>query len=68
MDNVAVTSHYASYSEYAFYRARIQLGEEAVRIATGYLPMSLINPDVVRIIPKRERALDWAIMSKNHRR
>ena len=68
MGNVAVTNHYASYSEYAFYRAKIQLGEEAVRTATGYMPMSLINPNVVRIIPKRERAVDWAIMSKNHRR
>ena len=68
MGNVAVTSHYASYSEYAFYRAKIQLGEEAVRIATGYMPMSLINPDVARTIPKRERAVDWAIMSKNYRR
>ena len=46
MDNVAVTNHYASFSELAWDRAQSQLGEEAVRIATGSWPMSHINPDV----------------------
>ncbi len=62
MDNVAVTNHYASYSEKAWERANKQLGEEAVRIATGYWPMSLINPGVQTKLPSRKRAIAWEIM------
>lgn len=60
MDNVAVTGHYASYSEAAWERALTQLGQEAVRIASGHWPMSLINPDVRHEIPPRKPARAWA--------
>ena len=59
MDNVSVTSHYASYSEVAFTRRITQLGEEGVRIALGQWPMSLINPAVQATIPARDPARAW---------
>ena len=59
MDNVSLTNHYASYSEVAWERAQTQLGEEAVRIAIGMWPMSLINPDVRHVIPPRAPARSW---------
>jgi D-3-phosphoglycerate dehydrogenase len=61
MDNVSLTNHYASYSEVAWERAQTQLGEEAVRIAAGMWPMSLINPDVRHVIPPREAARSWEV-------
>jgi D-3-phosphoglycerate dehydrogenase len=61
MDNVSLTNHYASYSEVAWERAQTQLGEEAVRIATGMWPMSLINPDVRHVIPPRKAARSWEV-------
>jgi len=61
MDNVAVTSHYASYSETAWERAQTQAGEEAVRIATGSLPMEFINPAVMQNVPARPRAKIWEV-------
>lgn len=61
MDNVAVTNHYASYSEVAFERAGTQRGEEAVRIAMGYWPMSLINPAVRAVLPPRKPARAWGV-------
>ena len=62
MDNVGVTNHYASYSEVAWERANTQLGEEAVRIADGYWPMSLINPDVKHNSPPRQDPISWEVM------
>ena len=59
MDNVAVTNHYASHSEAAWERAQTQMGEEAVRIATGSWPMSLINPEVRHVIRDRSTPLQW---------
>ena len=59
MDNVSLTNHYASYSEVAWERAQTQMGEEAVRIATGMWPMSLINSDVRHTVPPRRPALSW---------
>jgi len=72
MDNVSVTNHYASYSEVAWERAQTQLGEEAVRIATGMWPMSLINPEVRHVVPPRNPARSWEVygrelMSQRHR-
>jgi D-3-phosphoglycerate dehydrogenase len=64
MDNVSLTNHYASYSEVAWERAQTQLGEEAVRIATGMWPMSLINPDVRHVIPPRARARSWEVYAR----
>jgi D-3-phosphoglycerate dehydrogenase len=64
MDNVSVTNHYASYSEVAWERAQTQLGEEAVRIATGMWPMSLINPEVRRIVPPRAPARSWEVYAR----
>ncbi|PYM34544.1 MAG: hypothetical protein DME17_15110 [Candidatus Rokuibacteriota bacterium] len=61
MDNVSLTNHYASYSEVAWERAQTQMGEEAVRIATGMWPMSLINPDVRHTVPPRRPALAWEV-------
>jgi D-3-phosphoglycerate dehydrogenase len=61
MDNVSLTNHYASYSEVAWERAQTQMGEEAVRIATGMWPMSLINPDVRHTVPARRPALAWEV-------
>lgn len=62
MDNVSVTNHYASYSEVAWERANTQLGEEAVRIALGYWPMSLINPDVRHTVEPRKDAVEWRVL------
>lgn len=59
MDNVAVTSHYASHSEVAFTRGLTQLGEEGVRIAMGQWPMSHINPEVRTKLPPRESPRAW---------
>jgi D-3-phosphoglycerate dehydrogenase len=64
MDNVSLTNHYASYSEVAWERAQTQLGEEAVRIATGMWPMSLINPDVRHVVPPRRAARSWEVYSR----
>jgi D-3-phosphoglycerate dehydrogenase len=64
MDNVSVTNHYASYSEVAWERGQTQLGEEAVRIATGMWPMSLINPDVRHRVPPREPARSWEVYAQ----
>jgi len=62
MDNVSVTNHYASYSEVAWNRANTQLGEEAMRIALDYWPMSLINPDVRSTVKPRNWAVSWEVM------
>lgn len=62
MDNVAVTNHYASYSEVAWERGNTQLGEEAVRIALGQWPMSLINPDVRSTVPARPWPKEWKVI------
>jgi D-3-phosphoglycerate dehydrogenase len=62
MDNVSVTNHYASYSEVAWNRANTQLGEEAMRVALGYWPMSLINPDVRSTVEPRDWAVSWEVM------
>ncbi len=62
MDNVSVTNHYASYSEVAWERAQTQMGEEAVRIAMGHWPMSLINPEVKHYAPPRKAAKTWEAM------
>ncbi len=59
MDTVSVTNHYASYSETAWERAQTQLGEEAIRIATGTWPMSLINPEVRHVVAPRQPARSW---------
>jgi D-3-phosphoglycerate dehydrogenase / 2-oxoglutarate reductase len=64
MDNVSLTNHYASYSEVAWERAQTQLGEEAVRIATGMWPMSLINPDVRHVVSPRKPARSWEVYSR----
>ena len=61
MDNVAVTNHYASYSEIAWDRAQSQLGEEAVRIATGSWPMSHINPEVRHKVSNRTTPIQWEL-------
>ena len=64
MDNVSVTNHYASYSETAWERAQTQLGEEAVRIATGMWPLSLINPDVRHVVAPRTQARSWEVYAR----
>ena len=66
MENVAVTNHYASYSEQAWIRASTQLGEEAMRVALGYWPMSLINPEVSNKIETRKKPLNWDMILKKH--
>ncbi len=66
MDNVSVTNHYASYSEVAFDRAKSQVGEEAMRIALGHWPMSLINPDVRSTVEPRKSAVSWEVMLAEH--
>jgi len=64
MDNVSLTNHYASYSEVAWERAQTQLGEEAVRIASGMWPLSLINPDVRHVVPPRAPARSWEVYAR----
>lgn len=64
MDNVSLTNHYASYSEVAWERAQTQMGEEAVRIATGMWPMSLVNPGVRHHVPPRRPARAWEVYAK----
>ena len=44
--------------------AQTQLGEEAVRIATGMWPMSLINPDVRHVVTPRKPARSWEVYSR----
>ena len=66
MDNVAVTNHYASYSEVAWERGNTQLGEEAIRIALGQWPMSLINPDVRSTVPPRDWPKEWKVILSQH--
>ena len=65
MDDVSVTNHYASYSEVAWERVARQMGEEAVRIALGYWPMSLINPEVASRIPPRKQARAWGAFGRD---
>jgi phosphoglycerate dehydrogenase-like enzyme len=62
MDNVSVTNHFASYSEVAWERAQTQMGEEAVRIAMGQWPMSLINPEVKHHTAPRKPARTWEVL------
>ena len=62
MENVTVTNHYASYSEVAWERGNTQLGEEAVRIAMGQWPMSLINPEVRHYTEGRKAPVSWEVM------
>ena len=64
MDNVSVTNHYASYSEVAWERAQTQLGEEAVRIASGMWPLSLVNPEVRHVVPPRAPARSWEVYAR----
>ena len=64
LDNVTLTNHYASYSEAAWERAEAQLGEEAVRIATGMWPMSLVNPGVRHVVPPRRAARSWDVYAR----
>jgi D-3-phosphoglycerate dehydrogenase len=64
LDNVTLTNHYASYSEAAWERAETQLGEEAVRIATGMWPMSLVNPGVRHMVPPRRAARSWDVYAR----
>lgn len=64
MDNVSLTNHYASYSEVAWERAQTQLGEEAVRIAAGMWPMSLINPEVRHVVAPRQAARAWEVYAQ----
>ena len=63
MDNVAVTNHYASYSEVAWERANTQLGEEAVRIADGYWPMFPDQPRRQTPLAQHVRdPISWEVM------
>ncbi|MBA31007.1 MAG: hydroxyacid dehydrogenase [Chloroflexi bacterium] len=64
MKNVAITNHYASYSEVAWTRGNRQVGEEAMRIALGYWPMSVINPDVSAHIPPMKQSKSWEMIKK----
>ena len=56
MENVIVTPHSAGTSDHSSEAGRIRLGQEAARMLSGVYPMSLVNPDVVRTIPARDRA------------
>ncbi len=46
MDNVVVIPHSASYSDAAFKRLRISVGQEAVRVLSGRWPKNLVNKTV----------------------
>ena len=67
MKNVAVTNHYASYSEVAWTRGNQQVGEEAMRIALGYWPMSVINPDVSAFIEPMKQSKSWDLIKKEYK-
>jgi len=46
MDNVVVTPHNAGWSDAAGQRARLWVGQEAVRVLTGRWPKNWVNKDV----------------------
>ena len=46
MDNVVVTPHSASYSDAAFKRLRISVGQEAARVLSGRWPRNVVNKTV----------------------
>jgi len=46
MDNVIVTPHRASYSDVAFKRLRICVGQEAARVISGRWPKNVVNKTV----------------------
>ncbi len=46
MDNVILTPHTASYSDAAFKKLRISVGQEAARIVLGKWPKNVVNKDV----------------------
>ena len=64
MDNVTLTNHYASTSGKAWDIVYIQMGEEAVRIATGTWPMSLVNRDVMANLKARPPAKAWNVYAQ----
>ena len=46
MDNVVVFPHTASYSDAAFKRLRVSVGQEAARVLSGRCPKNLVNKTV----------------------
>ena len=46
MDNVVVTPHSAFYSDAAFKRMRVTVGQEAARVASGKWPEVVVNETV----------------------
>jgi D-3-phosphoglycerate dehydrogenase len=46
MDNVIVLPHTASFSDDAFRRLRVCVGQEAVRVLGGYWPKNVVNKNV----------------------
>jgi lactate dehydrogenase-like 2-hydroxyacid dehydrogenase len=46
MDNVVVMPHSASYSDAAFKRQRVIVGQEAARVLSGHWPKNVVNKTV----------------------
>lgn len=51
MDNVIITPHFAFYSERSVRVLGEKAGKEIVRVFNGYLPESLVNPEVIKLRP-----------------
>jgi len=56
MDNVIITPHLAWYSEHSVKEAGEKTAEEIVRVFKGYLPKSLVNPEVIKLRPDLKQA------------
>jgi D-3-phosphoglycerate dehydrogenase len=51
MNNVTLTPHIAWYSERSAQVLGEKVGREIVRVFKGYLPKSLVNPEVIKLRP-----------------
>jgi D-3-phosphoglycerate dehydrogenase len=56
MDNVILTPHLAGWSDHAARVAGETAAAEIVRIFKGYLPKSVVNPNVIKARPDLKRA------------
>lgn len=54
LDNVVLTPHTASYSEWGFTEARRRVGQEIAAVLQGRMPRSVVNKDVLQRVQLRQ--------------